>query len=80
MFFAPTAAKQLAKFSPEIRTRLLNAISKLSTSPFLGKRLKGDLGDYYSYRVGNYRVVYLVRQREIQVEIVRVAHRKEVYK
>jgi mRNA interferase RelE/StbE len=65
--FAPSAAKQLSKFS-----------YKLSTDPFLGKRLKGELSDYHSYRVGNYRIIYFVRKREILIEIVRVAHRREV--
>jgi mRNA interferase RelE/StbE len=80
ILFAPTALKQLQKFDRSVQIRLCNAIAKLGKDPFLGKQLKGELKDYRSYRVGNYRVIYLVRHRKVQVEIINVAHRREVYK
>lgn len=78
--FAPTAEKQLLKQPRNVRIRLMQAIAKLAEDPFLGKVLKGELSEYRSYRVGDYRVVYFIRQKMIQIEIVRVAHRKEVYR
>lgn len=78
--FAPTAEKQLKKLDKPVQTRIVHAIAKLATDPCLGKQLKGELSDYRSYRVGDYRVVYFVHQQKIQVEIIRVAHRREVYK
>lgn len=78
--FAPTAERQFMKFPKLVRVRIATAIAKLADNPFLGKQLKAQLREYRSYRVGNYRVIYFIRRKEIQVEIIRVAHRKEVYK
>lgn len=78
--FAPIAEKQFLQLGKVVRIRVAQAIAKLADDPFLGKQLKGELSEYRSYRVGDYRVVYYVRQRVVQVEIIRIAHRKEVYR
>ena len=78
--FAPTAEKQFMRLNKLARARVAAAIAKLASDPLLGKQLKAQLKDYRSYRVGDYRVIYFVRHREIQVEIIRVAHRKEAYR
>lgn len=56
-----------------------NAFDRLSQDPTIGKTLKGDLKGYWSYRVGVYRIIYIVRQTEIVIEVLRIQHRKEVY-
>jgi len=78
--FAPTAEKQLMNLDSTVRPRVAGAIAKLAVDPCLGKPLKGELGDYRSYRVGDYRVVYRLRRKLVLVEIVRVAHRREAYR
>lgn len=80
IIFAPSAEKQFFKFPKSIQTRLAHAIAKLVQDPLLGKLLKGELKEYRSYRVGDYRVIYFIRQKKIQIEIIRVAHRREVYR
>ena len=62
------------------KLRVAQAIAKLAENPSLGKQLKGELQEYRSYRVGDYRVIYYIRQQKIQIEIIRVDHRKSVYK
>lgn len=78
--FAPTAEKQFMQLTKVVRIRVAQAIAKLAHDPILGKRLKGQLADYRSYRVGDYRVVYYIRRQKVQIEIIRVAHRRDVYK
>ncbi|MFH1830005.1 MAG: type II toxin-antitoxin system mRNA interferase toxin, RelE/StbE family [Pseudomonadota bacterium] len=80
IIFAPIAEKQFMQLTRVVRIRVAQAIAKLADEPFLGKQLKGQLKDYRSYRVGDYRVIYFIRHHQIQVEIIRVAHRKEAYK
>ena len=63
-----------------ISIRIANAIANLAHQPLLGKKLKGDLSDCRSYRVGDYRVIYFIRRAQVQVEIIRVANRREVYR
>ena len=78
--FAPTAEKQFLKLTKIIRLRVATAIAKLADDPFLGKQLKGELKDYQSYRVGDYRIIYFIRHQTVQVEIIRIAHRRESYR
>lgn len=43
------------------------------------KPLKGDLAGYYRYRIGNYRVIYLINDKTNQVLVNTITHRREVY-
>ena len=57
------------------------AIFSLKQDPFpcpQSKKLKGE--DRYRLRVGNYRVVYVVDQKQKTINIYRVRHGKEVYR
>lgn len=44
----------------------------------LGKPLTGSFSGLYRYRYGDYRVLYTVQARLLQVHVVRVGHRKEI--
>lgn len=59
--------------------QVTHALDRLAQDPHIGKLLKGDLNGYWSYRVGVYRIIYLIRNAEVIVEILRIQHRKEVY-
>lgn len=61
------------------KRQVANGLDRLSQDPHTGKPLKGDLRGYWSYRVGVYRIIYLIGQTEIVVEVLRIQHRKEVY-
>ncbi|WP_448270151.1 type II toxin-antitoxin system RelE family toxin [Nostoc sp. DSM 114159] len=44
------------------------------------KALKGDYTGYYRYRIGDYRVIYSIDDELVQVLVVAITHRSEVYK
>lgn len=46
----------------------------------LGKPLKGVLQGLFRYRLGDYRIVYLIDRKEGQIFILHVAHRSGVYR
>ena len=46
----------------------------------LGKTLKGHLKGMYRYRVGRYRVIYIIDRAKNQVRIMGINHRKTVYR
>ncbi len=55
--------------------------SKLLEDPRgAGKPLKGHAGVYWSSRVGEYRVLYTFSDAEVWVLVIRIAHRREVYR
>lgn len=61
------------------KIQMANAFDQLAEDPHRGKPLRGELEGYWSYRVGVYRVLYVVRQRDIIIAVLRIQHRKEVY-
>ena len=62
------------------RVRLLTAIDRLYESPSAGSALKGEFEGLRRLRAGLYRIVYEWQQQELVVLIVRVGHRKDVYR
>ncbi len=80
---SPHAAREYKKLDPSIRPAIQAAIDSLQRQPLTGpkiKRLKGQLHEYYRYRVGGYRIVYAVNQRGQVVFIDYIQHRKDVYR
>ncbi len=75
-----SAAKELKRVVQTDRTRIVAAIDRLAKNPFLGKVLKGDLRGLRRLRVGDYRVIYEVRDDVLVVLVIRVAHRRDVYR
>ena len=75
-----SAAKELAAIDAANRRRLVAAIDALAMDPLRGQALKGGLTGLRRIRVGDFRVVYEVRQTEVVVLVVCVGHRREVYR
>ena len=75
-----SAARELRRITKPHRTRIVAAIDRLTETPHLGAALKGDLRGLRRLRVGDYRVVYEVRDEELVVLVVRVAHRRDAYR
>jgi mRNA interferase RelE/StbE len=74
----PKAAKELQKIEKQIRTRIIESAKQLRENPDkLGKPLKQS--DYWSLRVGDYRVIYEINQNKKQVIILFTGHRSKVY-
>lgn len=63
-----------------IAERIIKAIDELRTQPTLGKKLMGELKDYRSLRVGDYRIIYIIIEHKILIEIVNIGHRREIYR
>ena len=76
-----SAYKELQKLPHPIVLKVVAAVSELSNEPF-PHGVKKLVGSEFSYRlrVGDYRVVYEVIQDRLVIEIVRVRHRKDVYR
>ena len=79
--FAPSAAREFRRLAREIQLRLRPHIDALASNPRPegAKKLKGS-DDLWRIRVGVYRIVYETRDRTLVVLVVRVAHRREVYR
>jgi len=69
-----------AKEQRRIRAFMEKRVAALENPRQLGKRLKGAYADLWRYRVGDYRIICELRDEELLVLVVRIAHRKEVYR
>ena len=83
--FADSAARQLRKLDPQTARRLTGylreRVSVAKNPRSLGAALKGDeLGQFWKYRVGDYRLIAEIKDKEILILIVRLGHRREVYR
>jgi mRNA interferase RelE/StbE len=77
----PSAARELAKIGRPIQHRIAGRIDRLSLEPRGGGaiKLRGP-GELWRVRVGDYRIVYRIEDERLVVLIIRIGHRREVYR
>jgi mRNA interferase RelE/StbE len=81
VFFQPAARRELAAIQPADRKRVLSAIESLADDPRpSGCAKMSGFRDIWRIRVGVYRVIYRLENRMLTVEIIRIGHRREVYR
>lgn len=71
--------KQLDKLSDKIVNPILESIDSLAKNPRPSgcKKLKSREG--YRIRVGDYRVIYEIIDKELIVDVIAIGNRKDVY-
>lgn len=75
------ASKNIKKLPNNIIEKAKNAIREIVKTPYdSAKPLKGILKGQYSYRIGDYRLVYVVYNKEKSVYLLYVRHRKDAYR
>lgn len=76
------AERDLKRLPPALFHRVITAIRALAQSPRPPgcRKLQGSGHDDYRLRVGDYRVLYEVDDTAHRVRIMRVRHRREVYR
>lgn len=77
----PAALREMKKIPPKIRQQIVHAIDALSGDPRPdgARKLTGSRSSY-RIRVGEYRVLYRITDRELLVLVVKVGHRRDVYR
>ena len=75
-----SAKKELRKIPKKDSLKILNKIEKLAENPRPEGATKLSYHEKYRLRQGNYRIIYSIEDKELIVWVVKVAHRKEIYK
>ncbi len=82
--FDPRAFSELKKLDPQTQTRIIRFLQEHVAGPEnprrMGKALKGDKGDLWRYRVGDYPAAGQIQDERSVVLVLRVARRREVYR
>ncbi len=81
IFYKRSASNELLQLPASDALKIKTAINNLSDypRPHGCKKLKGSLNDY-RIRIGNYRVIYTIMNSMLIVTIIKIAHRKDVYR
>jgi mRNA interferase RelE/StbE len=79
------AEKDLSKLDRQIAQRIIKfmgqRVAKLDDPRSIGEALKGSkLGDFWKYRVGDYRIIADIQDKALRIYVVEVGDRKAVYR
>lgn len=81
--FLGRAIQDLKKIDVPFKIIIKEKLLILAEDPDILKnniiKLTGTKDDYYRLRVGNYRVIYEKREKELIILVIRIGHRREVY-
>jgi mRNA interferase RelE/StbE len=83
--FDAGAAKELRKLDLAVARRIVaflrERVAVQDDVRSIGEALRGDtLGAFWKYRLGDYRIVVRIVDRRLVVIVVRIGHRREVYR
>ena len=79
VIFSPTARKQFLKLDKEIKRHIIKALKRIRIRPEAHlKKLVGEPG--FRLRVGDYRVIVDIDQGRLLILVIKVGHRKSIYK
>ena len=59
---------------------IIRALDMISENPHCAKPLVGNLAGFYSYRVGDYRILFEIEKKDLLVYVEKIEHRANVYR
>lgn len=82
--YTDVARRQLRKLDKQSARRILDYMDQrivpLEDVRTLGKALRGPLGEFWRYRVGEYQIICELHDKQLRVLVVRVGSRKDIYR
>jgi mRNA interferase RelE/StbE len=79
--FTASASREFRALDRQLQRRVIEKVTALCQDPLPAgsKKLKGQV-DHFRIRVGDYRVVYRIEGKRVVIVIVRIGHRRDVYR
>lgn len=74
------ALKELSDIPVEFQLKIKNVLDNIVLNPYRGKKLHGKYEGYYSVRAWPYRIIYEIFELEVVVVVIKIGHRKDVYR
>lgn len=80
VLFTNKAFKEVEKLDPDAKLQILEAIEDLERDPRPqnSKQLSGELSDYRRLRTGNYRIIYQIKDQQLEIVVAHPKHRKDI--
>jgi mRNA interferase RelE/StbE len=81
----PSALRDIDQLNAQPRRRILKflyeRVAKLDDPRSIGQALKGsELGEFWKYRVGDYRLICKIEDDRVVVLVLRIGHRRDIYR
>ena len=82
---SPTALREMDQLDAQPRRRILKflyeRVAQLDDPRSIGQDLKGsELGEFWKYRVSDYRLICKIEDNRVVVLVLRIGHRREIYR
>ena len=79
--FARSAVREFKALERSTQHRIATHINELAADPFPPscRKLKGE-PDHYRIRVGDYRIIYRVERSRVTIVVLKIGHRRDVYR
>lgn len=74
------AVREAAAVPKRDRERIVAAVEGLREDPYKGSVMSADWKGFRRLRVGSYRVIYAFQGCDLMISVIRVGHRREVYR
>lgn len=71
--------KEFDKLTKNVKERILEALEKIAETPYTGTKLRGKLEGLWRWRIGKFRIIYLIDEKEKTVVFLDVGLRKAIY-
>jgi len=76
----PSAAKALAKLDRPIQLRIARRLDRLAVEPRADAAKLRGASDIWRVRIGDYRVIYQIEDGRLRVLVIRIGHRRDIYR
>jgi mRNA interferase RelE/StbE len=80
IYIKPTAVKELQKIPKRDVSKIISKIRSLSSNPRPPGCEKLSADEKYRVRQGRYRIVYSIEDDKLVVLVIKLGHRKDIYR
>ena len=80
VFLKASAAKELKSIPKQDLQRIVERIASLANEPRPRESEKLSSQERYRIRQGNYRIIYSIKDNELTIWVVKIGHRRDVYR
>ena len=80
ILFSKESEDYFNKLDNSIKKRVGKKIEMLKENPHIGIPLTANLAGFWKLRIGDYRIIYQIKDAELLIFVIKIGHRKNIYK
>lgn len=80
LIIAPRAQKRLKEIAKlHYKQAIKEALAEIEDDPFVGKPLSRELTGQFTYKLGVFRIIYTVNEKDKTINVITAGHRSTIY-